>query len=283
MRMNIATTALAIASLALLSLSACKRNDAKPAAEEDTGYGSEHALFEKTFSDVESITEQANTGSLSTYKMAGGRPTVLGNCATITNDTSVTPYRLTIDFGTTNCQSADGKYRRGQIIVVYTGRYRDPGHTHTISFNNYFVNDHQVLGSKTVTHTGNTNAGGPIYSINVNGQIQLANSGGTISWTGSRTRTWMAGYDTQVWSDDVYQVTGSGTFTRANGDQYQLSITKPLDIALACQWIRSGTIQLMVANTAYSTPVRTVDYGNGSCDDQATVTGARGTRTFTLR
>ena len=253
-------------------------NKAKKTDDVDSSIGADHAMVEKTYSDVLSIADEAgNTGSVNSYKTPGG--TILSNCATVTNDTTVTPHVLTIDFGATNCVCMDGINRRGQIIVSYTGRYKDPGHSHTIAFNNFFVDDNQVTGTKTVTNTGSTATGQPIYTITINGGLILANNGGTISWVSNRTRTWVAGYNTTAWADDTYDITGSGTLTRANGTVVAMNITTPLHVALDCLWIESGVVTLTPAGGAQ----RTLDYGNGTCDAQATFNVNGQTYNITLR
>jgi len=265
-----------IIAISLLSFTACR----KASDTEDTGYATDHATLEKTFSDAQSITDEAGSdGSLTNYKVVGSTNTILSSCATVTNDTTVSPHKLTVDFGTSNCLCNDGVYRRGQIIVTYLGRYKDIGSTHTITFNNYFQNDNGVSGTKTVSYTTNDAAGNPVYNISVTGQIVLANSAGTISWTSTRTRTWLSGYTTKSWSDDVYEISGNGTITRANGKTFDMLITTPLHIAMDCRWIESGVVQI----TPSGATARILDYGNGTCDAQANYTVNGKTYSVTLR
>lgn len=274
-KLTIALTA--IATAAVFAFSACNRT--KKEDSEDTGYASDHATLEKSFADAQSISDEAGAnGSLSTYKMTGGGST-LSQCATVINDTISTPHVLTIDFGTANCLCADGVYRHGKIIVTYTGRYRDMGHMHTITFDNYFVNDNQVTGTKTVSYTANDASGNPKYDISVNGQVILANSAGTISWTSTRTRTWTAGYNTKAGSDDEYEIAGSGTITRASGKTFTINITTPLHVARNCKWIESGVVDITPAGAA----TRSLDYGNGTCDAQANLTVNGKTYSVTLK
>ena len=264
----------------VLSLAACNKmkNDDND-DNEDKGYATEHATLEKTFSDAQSISDEAgSSGSLSNYKMLSGY-TVLSNCATITNDTSVNPHELTIDFGASNCLCADGIYRRGKILVSYTGRYKDAGHTHTTSFDGYYVNDTGVTGTKTVTNMGTDASGNPTYNISVSGAIVLANANGTVSWNSTRTRTWLSGYNTPSWKDDEFEITGNGTVTRANGKTFDMSITTPLHVARDCRWIESGVVQI----TPQGGNVRTLDYGNGVCDAQANYTVNGKTYSITLK
>lgn len=255
----------------------CRKNVDKT-GDEDTGYATEHAMLEKTFSDAQSIADEgAANGSLSNFRISA---TILSSCATVTNDTVASPHLLTIDFGSANCLCQDGVYRRGKILVSYTGRYKDPAHVHSISFDQYFANDNGVSGTKTVTAMGNNSAGQPYYQVLVNGSIALANNGGTISWTSSRTRTWVAGYSTSGWQDDEYQISGSGSITRANGKTFDINITSPLDVALNCRWIRSGVLTIMPSGGGAT---RTLDYGSGSCDAQANYTVNGTTYSITLR
>jgi hypothetical protein len=275
-KLTAAATLLFTASV--FTFTAC-RKEATTTDTEDTGFATEHATLEKTYSDVQSIADEAGSGGgLSNYRM-GSSNTVLSNCASVTNDTTVTPHVLTIDFGTTNCLCNDGIYRRGKIIVSYNGRYKDAGYTHTITFSNYFANDNGVNGTKTVTNNGMDASGNPSYSISINGSIVLANGNGTISWTTTRTRTWLSGYGTPAWNDDVYQLTGSGTVTRANGKTFDINITTPLHIALDCRWIESGVVQV----TPQGSNARTLDYGNGVCDAQADYTVNGKTYSITLK
>jgi hypothetical protein len=264
MRINKSSAMLALIMVAAISFSSCKKD--KNIKDTDADYGGEQARLEQTFDESQDIADEgATTGSLSNFRVAPG---ILSGCATVTRDTTAMPHVVTIDFGPVNCMCNDGRNRRGQIIVTYSGHYRDSGSAHTISFSNYFVNDNGVTGTRTVTNMGRNANGDLYYEISVNGAITLANGNGTLSWTGNRTRTWIAGESTGPRFDDVYEITGSGNVTRPNGASFSMSILSPLVKALDCNWIKQGTVQITPSNH----PVRTLDFGSGSCDDQATVT-----------
>jgi hypothetical protein len=245
----------------------CKKE--KDDDDKETVSSRDNALAEGTYNDVANMSDQASTGSLSTYIMPDhtGYKSMLSTCATVTRDSMSTPRLITIDFGTTNCLCNDGRYRRGIIYISYTGQYRDSLSTHTITFNNYYVNDNKVSGSKTVTNNGHNAAGHLTYSISVNGQIDKA-TGGTITWTSSRTREWIAGESTAGWGDDVYLITGSANGTASSGTNYTLTITSPLRKEIGCRHFVSGTFDLTPSGKA----TRHVDFGTGACDNAATVT-----------
>lgn len=237
-------------------------------SSEDTGYSTDQAVTEKTFSDVQNVADQAmstSSGGSLAYRTTSG-------CATVHQSADTT----VIDFGSSDCTCKDGRTRRGKIIVIHMGgHYADPGYSHTITFDNYFVNDNQVTGSKSVTNMGNNSSGQPYFNITVNGSVILSNNRGTVSETSTRTRTWTAGYDTPSdFTDDVYQVTGSGTLIRANGNKINVEITSPLTMASGCRWIEAGTVKFTLPNGLS----RTLDYGDSPvCDDMATLTVPKGT------
>ncbi len=259
-----------------LSTVSCNRlRDRDKNNDNDTEMSSDNALAEVSYNDALNIADEAstlNTGdNLASYKTAS-------NCATVTHDTTTTPRTITIDFGAANCLCNDGRNRRGKILVSYTGKYRDVGSTHTITFDNYFVNDNQILGSKTVTNMGLNASNQSYFSIVVAGKIIKANTTDSIIWNSNRTRTWTQGEATPAWSDDVYEITGSGNGQNKNGS-YTVNIIQPLVKEIGCKWMTSGKTELQPAGKY----LRTIDFGNGNCDNSATVLINGNTYTITLK
>ncbi|MCW3085663.1 MAG: hypothetical protein JWP12_3029 [Bacteroidetes bacterium] len=271
MKMTSTLKCLMIAATIGITFTAC-RKDKDEDKDADTSAAADNALAEGTYNDVVNISDQAASGSLNTYMTTENSSGMeqrdfMSACATITNDTISVPHILTIDFGPTNCLCTDARSRRGQIIVSYSGHYRDAGSTHTITFNNYYVNDNKIMGTKTVLNNGLNSSGHSTFSITVNGQIQKA-AGGTITWTSNRTREWIVGESTSTWSDDVYLITGSASGTSAAGISFTLNITSALRREIGCRHFVSGSFALTPSGKA----TRYVDYGTGGCDNSATVT-----------
>lgn len=269
-----------------VAITGCKKDKDEP--DTDTDVANDNSFAERTYDDVKSMSDQAgDNNSLSTYKV-GENSGILSTCANISNDTTVNPHILTIDFGATNCLCNDGKNRRGKIIISYTGHYRDSGSTHTISFDNYFVNDYKVLGTKTVKNLGHNSSNQLVYSVDVNGSI-INPSGQTMSWTSQRTRTWVAGEATSGILgiiDDEYDIRGSANGTSFAGTSFTATITSPLHVKFNCfvtnpgsSLITSGTFDLVPSGKA----TRTFDFGSGACDNLATVTINGNTYNITLR
>jgi hypothetical protein len=236
---RIISTSTLIVLAMVLTMTACKRDKNNTVdVEEDTYYADDQARMDQSFNDAQTLADQAyETGNV---QMKGG-PSILGACATVTRDTTSTPRKITIDFGTTNCLCNDGRLRRGKIIITYTGKYRDSGSVKTIGFDGYYVNNNQVLGTKTITNMGRNSSGQLYYNIAVNGMMILNTTGDTV---------------------------------------VNYNITSALLVALNCNWIKEGTIAITPAGASSA---RTLDFGAGTCDDQATISYNGRTRSITLR
>ncbi len=270
-------------SLTIL-FSSCQKKQKKE-EDTDTQSASENSLATSIDNDMNNIADEAgrnkNVTSFKTSESSG----ILAQCATLTFDTLVSTNAdsITVNFGNSNCLCADGRYRRGSLLIVYTGKYRDSLTTITVTPVNYFVNDNKVNGSKTVKNLGHNAQGHLVYDISANLSIVKADNSGTIQWTGTRQREWLTGENTLLWIDDKYSITGNASGTNANGRSFTSAITsgKPLirDMSIGCRkHFISGEIQ----HTPQGKPTRIIDFGNGTCDDQATVTINSATYTITL-
>ncbi len=257
---------------------ACKKEKTTE-LEFDTQTSRDNSLAESTFNDVNNIANQAienGQSGLLTYRNQEDN-SLLSTCATVTvtPDSSGHGGSLDVDFGQSSCYCRDYRYRRGIIHVVYTGGYRDSGTVITTTFNNYYVgrdssNMFKVTGTKTVTNRGHNNDQHLWFTVNVSGQLENRN-GQILSWSSQRQREWIAGESTSGingWLDDQYYITGSASGTNFEGNTFSVNITKKLWIALDCGYVKEGIFEL----TPGGKPTRTLDYGNGVCDDSATVT-----------
>ncbi len=276
MKKQILKTVTAIAVIATaLTFSSCQ----KEKNDNDFTTASNQAMADESYNDANNVADEAATTGSVSYKTDDAN-SLLAGCATVTRDTVSMPHVTTVDFGT-GCTGADGKVRKGKIIVTYDGKYRDAGTTITITFDGYSVNDNQVSGTKTIHNDGANGDGNLSFSISVNGQIVLASGAGTITWSSTRTREWIAGESTESRDDDQYSITGSAAGTAANGDQFTATVTDALIRNLA-----PGCRRHFVKGTALiqrtGKPDRTIDFGNGNCDDEAVVTINGVSHTITL-
>jgi hypothetical protein len=103
-------------------------------------------------------------------------------------------------------------------------------------------------------------------------------SGQLIIWNSQRDREWTEGESTFLPFDDVYSITGYASGTDRNGNPFTVTITSPIIVSFLCPWIEQGTLEITHGNL----PDATIDYGDGTCDDQATITIGNTTITITL-
>ncbi len=165
-RITIAAFAVLFAAI----LYSCKKenslsNTSAPTEEQSVTYSDESTQTEASFDDVEdvSMTAAEEEGAAST----AGRSTEairflptfeelrlrLGPCATITvtpND-STYPKTVVIDFGD-GCLCADGKFRKGAIVLYLTGPIRHSGSVLTITFRNFYLNRAHIEGTKIISN-----------------------------------------------------------------------------------------------------------------------------------
>ena len=225
-----------------LFIVACNKEDKEADQNEEILTVKDNANAEKTFNDVSDIADQAYN-SFQATKSATTDGDIIGECAVVSLDTIFFPRTITIDFGDTNCLCADGRYRRGKMPVSFTGHYREEGTMITHTFDNYFVNDNQVLGTKIVTNAGRNENDHLYYTITVDGLIIKADGGGQVTWISDRIREWILGEVTPDRFDDVYLITGNGSGTTTSGKNYTIEITNALRREIGCKHFVSGTFE----------------------------------------
>jgi len=271
--------------VALIAFSACQKSNLS-APDDATTLAATSARIDNESNKVEDAVNNVASSfgvKLNEAKLEGGIISLLPACATVTLDTVDAPHSLVINFGSTPClcDQWDNRYREGVVTVTWTGGYRDPGTVINYSTTNYYRGDasdqmDQINFTKTVTNEGLNNAGNLHYSIVTSGTMVTFDDL-TSSWSATKDKEWVAGSNTPDPADDVYKFTGTMNGTNLNGVQYTGTITSPL-IKNACDWYVSGTVEFTRTNL----PTVILDYGNGNCDDQATVSANGQTKTITL-
>lgn len=268
-------------TLIALVYTGCKKDEEEQPPGQEQGdevnASKDDAIADKLFTEVTDIVGEAMRGQESSRTIMD--TIFMGPCVTVTIDTLAFPFTITVDFGDSNCLCNDGKYRRGKILVEHTGPFWAVGTVITHTFDNYFVNEYQLLGTKVVTNQGLNSNNNPTWTVHVNGQVIKPNNGGTITWVADRMREFAHGHNTPFkWWDDVYLITGSHNVVASTGATLSVTITQALEIALNCYWIKSGTVEMQHSGW----PLITFDYGNGTCDDIATVSFNGNTYTIHL-
>jgi len=259
-----------IALGAVLGTTSCKKRK----LNKSTVTSQDNAIAEMVFNDAFKVTEDAMKDN-GLEKSGLGLSSTYNSCATVSltpplGDTTF-PKTLTIDFGSVNCEDAYGIERRGKVIATTTGYYRDAGTVITITTENYYVNDYKVEGTKTVTNNGLNSDNQTYFTIVISGAVITYPNGDVASYESNRIRTWVIGEATQGLLgilDDEYDITGTASGINREGRSYTMTVTSALRVAILCRWVKQGTIEIQPEDLY----LRTVDFGDGTCDNDASVT-----------
>ncbi|MBL4625557.1 MAG: hypothetical protein JKY42_10530 [Flavobacteriales bacterium] len=291
----------------LIGVTSCKKNKLNKQTTSSEDNSAAENMFDDIFNmtdkfdDTESDIDGSNKTSFwpkdTTYTHT------VYSCLEITKQfiDSVTFERtITFNFGTTGCTTGDGRVRTGKIIAHRIGRYRDAASTTVITTDDYTVDDYTVDGTKTVTNLGENSANQQQYSVVVSGDI-ITPTGETITWNSTRTRTWIEGANTWFFGtlnddgtldslyrygvegiyDDVWEVTGSGGGINREGRAFDVDITTALRVQWCAPYVEvtEGVIEVQPEDLK----LRTVDFGDGICDNEATATIGNNSYTFEMR
>jgi len=251
----------------------------KDVSEQDAAtYSDESAQADESFDDIADVSmtaadadNTASTGRLSRdyHPDFAELRAAIGLCAsiTVTPNDGTYPKTITIDFGDA-CVGLDGKLRSGMIIISLTAPFRQPGSVLTISLENFYINHIHVEGTKTISNLSEN--GATKFSVEVKGGKVTFPSGRGYSYESSKTKVQVAGMDTKICRDDVFEITGSATITFNNGVMVKFDVIDPLIKKVACPWLSNGTLKIAINDR-----VLKIDYGfphNGDCDNKALLT-----------
>jgi hypothetical protein len=188
------------------------------------------------------------------------------DCATVTKTKDGDSKTLVIDYGTEGCTSPRGHIRKGKVIINLTGTRLTTGFVKTIEFENFYLDGNLIEGKRTLTTT--LNGLNLAQHVVVDGGRVTLTDGVVITFDEDKTRTLVEGLITPlVATDDVWEVTGTASGMNYNQVEYSMLITKPIRRSAACKYAVSGTKVITTANHT-----ATLDFGDGSCDNKATVT-----------
>jgi hypothetical protein len=276
---------LAVTFILATALYSCQKENSTttdPVTEDDAvTYSDESTQAEASFDDVEDISMQAADEEGVTS--AGGRlfPFVhlrlrLGPCAviTVTPEDSTYPKTVTIEFPGDGCWCADGKHRKGAIILNFTGPIRHSGSVLTITFRDFYLNRAHVEGTKVIS---NLSENGAIkFTVQVVGGKVTFPSGRGYKYESLKYKAQIDGMATVDNQDDVYKIEGRSKTEFNNGVTINLNTESPLIKKVACNWINDGTLKVKINSRVFF-----LDYGapnNGDCDNKALLTWDNGNK-----
>jgi hypothetical protein len=260
-------------------LTGCKKNledlfDSE-ASEDDSSIA---ATVEDINSQAADVVVSENFGGRTEDEsnLSGGRTETARFLSAATVTFNPATRTITFDFGASNVMCADGKNRRGKIIVrMVEGRPLALPYETETTHENYFVNDNKVEGlrrERTIS-TGTATRQTTITVIDrrvtfTDGRVATRNVNHV------RTRTVVSG-------GFEFTTTGSANGTTRRNRTYNNTIVLPLVSKTSCDnhlFPVQGSINMTV--NSFDNPF-VVDFGNGTCDKTFTVTYNGRTKTIT--
>lgn len=224
---------------------------------------------DQSFSIVENAyveTEEVSRTSMNSF---------FSSCAIIT----VTPdgnggASIVVDFGT-GCVLQNGAEVEGVVLLTY-GAVQNLSRTITYTYENFIYNDNNVSGGGTLIRQLQNANGNPQSLLNANVGVYFPVEDVVATRTLTRTREWIEGVGSGNWTDNVFSVTGNWDTTFSSGFTREGTVLTALRREASCANFVSGTIDIVQNNIA-----GVLDFGNGSCDNIATVTV--GGQTYTIQ
>lgn len=193
----------------------------------------------------------------------------LPDCVTITTVVTSTSKEKTIDFGE-GCELPNGNVLSGIIMLSYLKDMEMATNMLSLTLDNFTFNGVSVEGSAEVERMRSNENGNPQSDAAANFS-GVWPDGGTASFSGNRTREWIEGYGSGFWGDNVYLISGMGTYTGKFDNVFVKETISPLRRELSCRFLVSGILEISRNDTTVS-----LDFGDGSCDATGILTYPNG-------
>lgn len=171
---------------------------------------------------------------------------------------------LWVNFGNADCTCADGRKRRGQLFIYWNASYEYFDTTGTIGlvFHNYYLNDINIAGGRTVTSNNSKS-----WTFTANLTLTYPNNGGIAQWNSTRNVGYNVTNTVSYWT-----VSGTANGTSRTGKTFNLTVNQPLYVTFwpwwlngspfyGCAWIEAGYLTINVTGLQY--PL-SVNFGSSS-------------------
>lgn len=251
-----------IALLALIFVYACQKDASTEVA--DNSPFNENSVEKSAIvatTTFEGISDLAQAGFISTNLKAGNIS--MGSCPTVTVNYMTPPFTMTLDWGT-GCSNGKGK-----IDITMNGMMTTRENVATFKIENFVYDNRKISGTTKITSAGpNPGSGWPRYDFISEGKMVYAdNSIVTFRYDGVRLLAEgaiTADVRDDLWRTEIHSANG----VNKDGTTWTAKSTKVMIKKGDCNWYNSGTYEI----TPSKGDKITIDFGDGACDNKATMT-----------
>ncbi len=259
--------------MAILVLVSCDKDDSQDISEEGTITVAELKVSDETdliAEDVINIGEEVYaTDEIMVTSKANYFSDFLPDCVTITTVVTSTSKEKTIDFGE-GCELPNGNVLSGIVYLSYLKDMDLTTKTLSMSLENFTFNGVAVEGSASIVRTRSNDSGNPQSDAEASFSGNWPD-GTSANFTANRTREWIEGFGSGYWADNVFLISGKGTYTGKMGNVFMKETIVPLRRELACRFIVSGILEISRNDATAS-----LDFGDGTCDAKGILTHPNG-------
>lgn len=188
----------------------------------------------------------------------------IDQCATVTVSSTTFPKEITIEYPST-CTDPRGHSKKGKIIISLSDTITNAGAVQTVQYIDFIMDSLEIDMTGTLKNLGKNAAGNWVIEKTYSQTITKGDE--VVVRDNYETEEWIAGFETAIRTDNIFNVTGNGTVKTNGTVTYTRKITTPLLVDGSCEFIKSGVVELNRDGV-----VSVIDYGDGTCDDKATVT-----------
>lgn len=252
--------------LFLLILAACQKDSTTTTIPQPGDKNSPEGsivIGDQTFEGLNGLA----TGYFSTN---GLKSATIGTCPAI-SATAFTSFPITItcDWGTGCTNAEDGIARSGKITVSLSGMMNVANSVATFSFIDFVNDGNKITGVHKITYNRlNANNNWPRYEVLTEAKIEFPDKK-FITYRATYTRLQSEGSATPlILADDVWRIEGNSSGTTREGIAWTASYPSALVKKNSCKWVSSGSILI----TPEGDLPRTINFGDGNCDNKATLT-----------
>ncbi len=266
-----------VAGFVFAALIACQKEDLT--ADENELLVAQETLAEEIMVDIDALADEAINLKLNTEKSASDEGDFyLNSCPVITIYKNADPQVIIIDFGT-GCEGKDGKVRSGKIFIT-SSKFENATAERVKTFEDLYVDGKKVEGIINKTITINLEDHTKVAEVEEDITITFPDDEGTARRISSMIRKYELNVIGVV-RDNIIATWGIVEFTRVNDVKVTKTIDEsaPLVFKMLCHRIVSGVVNVTTSDNRSWT----IDYGDGECDNKATITNGDNTRIILLR
>lgn len=252
-----------LVSVIILLTGGCQKDsETKTIVQPGDNNSSEGSILigDRTFEGLNGLTDS--------YLAASGLKSLPLTCPAI----SVTPLNsfpvtVTLDWGTGCSNTLDDITRSGKITVSLSGLMNEVNSLATFTFVDFVSEGYKVSGVHKIKYLGlNSGNNWPRYSVLTEARIEFPDKK-FITYRAEYIRLKSEGASTITPDDDVWRIEGHSSGVTREGLAWTASYPSALVKKNSCKWVSSGSILITPEGMA----PRTINFGEGTCDNKATL------------